>query len=139
MNMPTDPSARADEQLKDFFQSRRPAVGDGGIFLDTLQARLLAVEEIKRMKAAQTRRTRKLLGIVFLCGVLAGMLLVLLMQAFPLPDTPGGLLSWFQIVPTIPNSLLAWLRAVPAAVQYLLCALVAAAALVPSLKALASD
>gem|GEM_PF-5815159 len=122
--MLTDPSIPTDNQLKDFFQSRKPAIGDGRLFMDSLKAKLLAVEEINRMKAAHIRHTRKLLSIVFLCGILAGTLLLAAMQALHLPEAHNSLLAWFQ--------------SVPEPVKLLLCAAIVTAALLPSLKALNS-
>ena len=63
-----------DDKIKDLFAGFEPKIGSDSRFMDRLQARLDAVEEVKKQFAAERARNRKSLIVAIVVGFLAGFL-----------------------------------------------------------------
>lgn len=73
-----------EDEIRTFLHEAAPQPSDPAAFRLELNARLSAVEQIKTYRDREYHRSRRILQIVFVTGVLLGAVLALLVLFFPL-------------------------------------------------------
>ncbi|MGN0201853.1 MAG: hypothetical protein ACI399_02975 [Candidatus Cryptobacteroides sp.] len=82
-----------ERELREFFHKNRPATSDEEAFLAGLDAKLNAIEDVRRLHEAGVADCRKTALAAFLCGMAAGVAAILFLIFNPV-SLPTLLPSW---------------------------------------------